>query len=168
MPTLNLTSLATYKAYFAAIATSHVAIDAFKWGDREVVQNDNRSNMLPRLLWAQPYEAARYQDGGSDNIVKVKDARVAYMMVATSEKFSDMDADFEACEQVIEDIISRMVKDKRGADVDGVWEMIAVDLGGITTGPVEHILGSTRYIGWEMKVPFYDNTNLGYDESKWV
>ncbi len=168
MPTLKLTNLTKYKAYFAAIAASHVAIDGFKWGDKEVVQNDSRSDMAERILWAQPYEAARYQDPGSDNITKVKEAKVAYLKVATSELFSDMDEDFIDCEEVIEDIIAKMIKDKRGAEVDGVWEMISVNIAGITTGPVDTIIGSTKYIGWEMKIPFHDNTNFAYDEAKWV
>lgn len=167
MPTLNLTSLLAYKTYFAAIAASHEDIDGYKWGDKDVIQNDNRSDMAPRILWAQPYESARYNDGYSDNIVKIKEARVAYMLTADSELFTDEDAAFENCEAVIEQIIAKMLKDKAGADVAGTWTMISFNVTGITTGPVETTIGSTKYIGWEMRIPFNDNTRFIYNDAKW-
>jgi len=117
MATLKLTNLSTYKAYFSALAASHVAVDGFKWGNKDVIRNDNRSDMEARVLWVMPYEQARYGDRASDNVVKTKQARVAYMIVPDSELFADEDAAFDACEEVIEDILSRLLKDKRGADV---------------------------------------------------
>jgi hypothetical protein len=170
MPSLKLTNLAAYKAYFQAIATganSHKEIDGFKWGDKDVMKNDSRSDMPARVLWATPYDGARYIDRSSDNINKVKQARVAYMIVPDSEKFSDIDAAFDACEAVIEQILTKILMDKKGVDVDGVWTMLVTTVDSWKTGPVEAVFGSTKYIGWELELNFMDNTNLAYDASKW-
>jgi len=167
MPNLKLTTLATYRAYFETIAEDHIAIDGYKWGDKDVIRNDSRSDMPPRLLWAMPYERATYEDNGSDNICKIKVARVAYMVVPESELFADEDAAFDACEAVIEEILARILVDKHGAEVDGEWTMIATRVQNWSTGPVEYKIGSTKYIGWEMNLTFIDNTNLAYDASKW-
>lgn len=172
MPTLRLTNLATYRTYFQGVATAHKQIDGFKWGDKDVIRNDNRSDLASRFLWAMPYDSSRYTDRHSDNVVKAKVARVAYMIVPDSELFADEDAAFDFCEAVIEDILTRLFKDKRGAWVDmgsglGEYQMIATDINSLRTGPVEKKFGSTKYIGWELEITFIDNTNLEYDETKW-
>lgn len=168
MPNLRLTNLASYKAYFQAIASSHVDIDGFKWGNKDVIKNDSRSDLVARFLWATPYENARYTDKSSDNVNKIKVARVAYMIVPESELYADEDLAFDACEAVIEQIIAKIMKDKAGQDVAGVWTMLATDPSSWTTGPVEKKLGSTKFIGWEMRINFIDNTSLEYDPSKWT
>lgn len=173
MPNIKLTNLSAYKAYFAAIAESHVDILGFKWGNKDVIRNDNKSDMPEKLLWAYPYDRAKYGDKNSDNVHKTKTARVAYLVLPASEKFSDEDAAFEACEAVIEQILAKLLKDKRGANVtdeeteETEWVMIVTDISSWSSGPVEHMFGSTKYIGWELKIDFMDNTNLAYDNSKW-
>lgn len=169
MPTLRLTNLETYRNYFAALAASHVAVDGFKWGDKDVLRNDNRSDMPARVLWATPYERAQYTDRGSDNVVKTKVARVAYFVVPDSNVFADEDLAFDACEALVEQILARLLKDKAGEDDgEGGWTMIATDINTWSTGPVEMTVGSTRYIGYELQISFMDNVNLEYDVTKWA
>lgn len=171
MPTLKLTNLATYRAYFQGIATSHEDIDGFKWGSKNVIINDSRSDLAARFLWASPYDNARYGDKASDNVMKYKVARVAYMITPDSEKFEDEDEGFDFCEDVIEQIMAKVLKDKAGqmvmVDEEEEWQMIATDISSWKTGPVTKKIGSTKYIGWELEITFMDNTNLAYDASKW-
>ena len=171
MPTLRLTNLLSYKNYFSAIAQSHVAIDGFKWGDSEVMQNDSRSDMAARVLWAVPYEQVSYNDSFSDNITKSKVARVAYMVLPDSELYGDEDEALEDCEKVIEDIIAKIYKDKQGEEVVvddvAVWQMVATTITGITLRPVTETFGSTEYIGMEMSITFIENTGLTYNAAKW-
>lgn len=168
MANIKLTNLASYRNYFSAIAASHVDIDGFKWGDKDVVRNDNRSDITDSFLWAMPYERARYGDRLSDNIHKYKTARVAYMIVPDSELFADEDAAFDFCEATIEQILAKILLDKRGADNAGVWELLMTEVITWTTGPVEKKIGSTKYIGWELQITFQDPTNLFYDVLKWT
>ena len=168
MPNLRLTNLASYRTYFQAVATSHVDIAGFQYGDMDVVRTNNRSDMLENFLWVLPYESVRYSDAYSDNIQKIKQARIAYMKVPASEKFSDEDLAFDACEQVIEEIVAKIIRDKRGEDVAGTWTMLLTRIASFTAGPVEKKVGSTKYIGYELKIDFQDNTNLAYNPAKWA
>lgn len=168
MPNLKLSNLASFKAYFLAIASAHVDIGGFKWGDADVIRNDNRSGMPSSFLWTQPYENVRYTAVHNDNKQKIKQSRVAYMKVRESEKFADEDADFEFCEAVIEQIIAKIDLDKRGSLTDGEWEMLIASIPSMTTGPVQKTFGSTRYIGWELRIDILENTNLAYDANKWI
>lgn len=167
MPNVKLTNLASLKAYFADIAAKHKEINDFKWGDKKVVNNDNKSDLQDGFLWAQRYDRVRYSDLGSDNVNKLKPAKIGFFKTANSEVFADEDACFDFCESVIEDIIARMLRDKRGSEVAGQWEMLVTRISSITTGPVEFAAGSTKYLGWEMTIEFMDNTNLAYNASKW-
>lgn len=168
MASVKLTNLASYKAYFTAIAASHVDIDGFKWGDKDVIRNDNRSDIAAKVLWATPYDRVRYSDKLSDNVHKMKVARVAYLIIPNSELFADEDAAFDFCEATIEQILAKMKVDKIGKDVAGVWEMIITDLNSWTSGPVEMTIGSTKYIGWELTITFQDPMNLVYNAAKWT
>lgn len=168
MPTvIKLTNLASYRAYWQDIANKHKEVDGFRYGDKDVLKNDNRSDMPARLLWATPYERVPFEDRGSDNVQKVKKARVAYLKNAASEMFSDIDTCFDECEAVIEQILAKVYQDKRGADVAGNWTMLVTDITSWKMGPVEMKIGSTQYYGWELEMNFKDNTNLAYDASKW-
>lgn len=167
MPNIKLTNLVAYKAYWADIAAKHNEVDGFKYGGKDVLKNDNRSDMPPRVLWAAPYEKARYGDKMSDNVHKTKTARVAYLKCADSESFIDIETTLDECETVIEQILAKIYQDKRGADVAGVWTMIVTDVSSWTTSPVEMLIGSTKYYGCELQINFMDNTNLAYDASKW-
>lgn len=168
MPNLKLTNLASIKTYFAALAISHVDIDGFKYGSLEVIQNDNRSDLLDKTLWVGWYEDVKFRDAFSDNVTRVKPISVVYMRRPGSEKFADEDAILEACEAVIDQIIAKMAKDKRGGMVGANYEMVAMNIASIKTGPVQKNIGSTKWIGWEMKIEFLDNSNMEYDAAKWV
>lgn len=167
MPSLKLTNLLSYKNYFKDLAEKHVDIDGFKWGDDKVIQNDSRSNITRNFLWAVPYEDAKYGDAHSDNIVKRKLARVSYMEARDSKKFSLVEAQFERCEAVMEQIVARILRDKRGAEVAGVWTMLATDVNSFKTMPIESEFSSTPYIGCELQMEFMDNANLAFDAQKW-
>jgi hypothetical protein len=167
MPNLKLTNLASYRAYFADVAVKHKQIDAYKWGDESVINNDVRSDFPKRILWAQPYENYRYDGNQSDNINKNKTARVGYFVIPVSKSFADIEAAYIVCESVIEDIISKILMDKRGADVNGVWTLLATNINSFKVTLVEYTFGSTWCIGCELELEFSDNTNLVYDPNKW-
>lgn len=167
MSKLKLTNLLSCRQYFQAIATAHKQIAGFKWGDEDVIRNDSRSDAPDSFLWAQPYERFPYFAADSDNIIKRKKVKVAYLKVRTSEKFSNIDADYDAAEAIIEQIMARLLRDKRGMDVAGVWEQIATRFSSWYAGPIHVTLGSTEYLGFELEIEFQDNTNMEYDATKW-
>lgn len=167
MSNLRLTTLATYRDYFKDIADKHVEINGFKWGNMKVVSNDNRSGNPDSFLWALPYENVRYTENSSDNNNKLKKARVVFLEVRKSELFTDEEEQCDRCEGIVEEIIARIMRDKRGQDVAGVWTLIATRIGGFTTGPAAHTIGSTPYLGWELEMEFFDNTNLAFNPERW-
>jgi hypothetical protein len=168
MPSLKLTNLQSFKAYFNAIADAHVSIDGFKWGEKKVIQSGNRSDITKSYLWAQRYNKVRYTDNGSDNAMKKKVARLSYMKVRESERFADEDDDFQFCESVIDDIIAKIMMDKRGSMIGDDWVMIVANIPSINTYPIQDLIGGTVYIGWALELEILDNTNLVYDQTKWI
>lgn len=167
MANLKLTNLTTLKAYFSQLAAEHVDIGGFKYGDDSVIKHNNRSNITPSFLWVSPYELVRYGDNFSDNVIKTKPVALSFMKVRESEKFADIDADYAFCEATMEQIVARIIKDKAGAMVGSSWELLATNISSATGRPVESTIGSTRYIGWELKIDFMDNTGIAYDAAKW-
>jgi hypothetical protein len=168
MPVVNLTNLASCKAYFTVIATLHKEIDEFKWGDKDLLKKNNRSNMAPRVLWGKPYDGGDYQGDGTDNIIKNKVLELRYMKVAASQAQDDLETAASECEAVIEQIVAKMFLDKRGRSTEsGGWEMVVFKFNGMKTENFEITIGSTRYVGCELRITFQDNTGLQYDASKW-
>jgi len=168
MPQLKLTNLASYKQYWQDIATKHKLLNgASYYGDKDVVSNELRSNAKTLFLWITPYPGTKYGDQLSDNIVKKKTATVAVMKKVDDNKFATVENTFQYCEAIVEDIVSKLIKDNAGEDVSGVWTMISINTNTIQSQPVEQIFGSLHYIGCELSVEFNDNTALQYDASKW-
>lgn len=169
MPNVKLTNLASYRAYFEAIAIAHKEIQGFKWGNTDVVRNDNRSDISPSFLWAMPYDIVNYDASHTDNVLKAKKARVAFMVVPDSTLFADEDTAFDYAEAVIEQIMSKIYLDKSGhLDTGGAdWSLLVTRIASWSSSPVEKKLGSTKYIGWELEIEFMDNTDLEYDPTKW-
>lgn len=169
MPNLYITTLASYRAYAQQLATESVDIDDFIWGNEEVAQTKNRSSLASKFLWALPYEDVTYRDSGpSDNIHKRKLARMTYLQARNSELFGDEDAQYDECEAVAEQIIARILQDKRGRDVAGVWIMLATRIESFRLQPVEVMLGSTKYLGYEINFDVMDNANTAYNAAKWI
>jgi hypothetical protein len=168
MPTLKLTDLASCKAYFTTIATLHKEVDSFKWGEKDLVKKSNRSDIGEKILWAKPYDGADYQNDASDNIIKNKVLELRYMVPISANAAQDLkEAAATATEAVIEQILAKMLVDKRGVFTEGVLEMIVFRIAGMKTENFEMTIGSTNYIGCELKLTFQDNTKLAYDASKW-
>jgi hypothetical protein len=172
MATLKITDLASCKTYFANIATLHKEVDVFKWGDLELIQKNNRSGMKSetgsRVLWAKPYDGAEYQNEASDNVIKNKVFELRYMQPCRETAPQDeKEAAASATEAVIEQIVARLIRDKRGAMVGDEWTMVVFRVAGMKTENFEITVGSTHYIGCELQLTFQDNTHLAYDETKW-
>jgi hypothetical protein len=165
---IRLTNMASYKAYFKDIATKHVDIAGYQWGDETVIKTNNRSNITGNFLWARPYEKAQYGDKGSDNVHKRKVALVSYFEARNKTLFSSVEAQVDHCEAIIEEIVARIILDKQGKDVAGVWQMIVTDINSFSTRPVEYEASSTPYIGCELELTFSDNANLEYNKEKWT
>lgn len=161
---LQLTNLPAFKAYFEAIAigpTHHVDIDGFKFGDRDVAIRNAKSGMEPRVLWLEWYKPFNIEDELADNILRRKRARLAYMKTATSELESDEATAYDECEKVMEQILAKMLADKREVK-------IVTTLSSYQLGPFETELGATKYIGCAMDFEFKDNSPLVVDPTKWT
>jgi hypothetical protein len=168
MPTvLKLTNLLSYKTYAQALATSHKQITGFKWGDADVVRNDNRSNIDSNFLWALPYEEITYDVIDGDHQLKVKEAVMVYLEARNSELFADEDAQYQACETLAEEVVARIERDMRGYDVAGNWTQIISRLNSKRLKPVQHKIGSTPYVGFEIRLEFMDNSGMTYDANLW-
>lgn len=168
MPNLKLTNLASYKAYAADLALKHKEITGYRWGDKSIIKNDNRSSLPENVLWATPYDGVKYSDNLSDNIQKTKLARLAFLVPSARQNdFQSEDALFEYCEGIMEQVLAKIIKDKAGQMVGTEWTMLVTNLNTVTGGPVEMIVGSTKWLGWELRLNFMDNTNLAYDATNW-
>lgn len=160
MAALTLTTISTLKTYFNALAVSHVDIDALKFGDEDVIQNANRSDMSPKTLWVQEYETFNFDDQLIDNIQIRKEIKLLYMKVAASEKFSDLQAAKEECEIVMKQVVAKMLKDKA--------TLVFATQVSNWSGKVGYWdIGSTKYCGCEITMQIRDNAGLVYDAAKW-
>jgi hypothetical protein len=164
---LRLTDLLSYKTYAQALAVSHKQINGFKWGDADVVRNDNRSDMDTNFLWALPYEDVNYEGEDVDHQLKVKEAVMVYLEPRNSELFADEDQQFQNCETRAEEILARIERDMRGFVQGNDWVQIISRLNSRKLKPVQHKIGSTPYVGFEIRLEFMDNTGMTYDANLW-
>jgi len=157
---LSLTTISTLKAYFNALAISHVDIDELTFGNDEVIKTTNRSVQQPRPLWVQPYESFSLEDNLDDNILIRKEITLTYLKVPASELFADVQTAKEECEIVMKQVIAKLLKDKR--------DIVFVTQVSNWKGKVDdYKIGATHYVGCELTMEIRDNSGLTYDAAKW-
>jgi hypothetical protein len=118
-------------------------------------------------LWALPYEEITYDVVDGDHQLKVKEAVMVYLEVRNSELFADEDAQYQTCETRAEEILARIERDIRGVTVGNDWVQIISRLTSKRLKPVEHKIGSTHYVGFEIRLEFMDNSGMNYDANLW-
>lgn len=155
----NLTNYDSYKTYFMGLASSHKSIDGFLYGDRDIAANEGRS-WEGLKLWLWPYESVRVQDDRSDNYLKRKQGTLWVGGAAHSASFEDEQNYFRNCEMIVEDIISRILKDANEF-------LLVTRIQEYSYQQADLLIGSTNYIGCELRFFYLDPTGFIYDNDRW-
>lgn len=155
----QLATFTEYYNYFSGIATSHVDINGFKFGEKEVMQCGARSDLTLPILWAESYDPVRILDNKSDNHTGQLSC-VIYILDNKPEAWADQRTKYEAMEVIAKQILAKILKDFN----DGALQ---ADLNGYRYGWVEPVFGSTPAIGVRMDLSFLRPERLVYNAAKW-
>lgn len=159
---LSLNSYLGYRTYFQNIATQHVDINGFKYGNEAVVQNASRKGLEQVYLHCLPYEKARYAGPNIDQQYRRKRARYAIMKVAGKVTFEQENEVIDFCEAIALQVNARLIyKDKLELKV-------MIDISSLEMTPVTDVIGSTKYMGIEVGVDIMDNPGMSLNLNKWA
>lgn len=157
---LNLTNEDSYKSYFEAIATQHISITQFKFGDEDVIRTAAKTGLQEKTLWADRHQPTEIRDERFDNYLGERQATIM-VMSPDKEKYADQQVIFNTCEVIITDIISRILKDFNAG-------LLSTQFNRYKYGEGEIELGSTRYRGCRLDLFWEAPVDLGYNEDKWI
>lgn len=150
----------SYQDYFNEIADSHNEIAGFIFGDLDIVNNESRA-WKDKKLWLEPYPPVTIIDSLSDNFLHNKQGSLWVGGAPPSGKFSDIYAWFKSCENIIKDIIAKILQDR-------YQEKLITRLSSFKYGMGEYTVGATRMVGCRLDFTFTDPTGLEYNEDKWT
>ena len=156
----QLATFTEFHDYFNAIATSHVDITGFKFGDKDVVASSSRSNLTTCELWLQEYEPVNVLDNYSDNHLGQVQSSLTIMKVKP-ELWEDQRTIIDETEVIAKQIISKMLKDFN----EGLQLII---LNRYKYGQADLDLGATKYMGCRLDFVILRPERLVYDELKWA
>ncbi len=156
---LNLTNEDSYKSYFEAIATQHVSLTQFKFGDEDVIRTAAKTGLQEKTLWADRHQPTEIRDERFDNFLGERQATIM-VMSPDKEKHADQQALYNTCEAIVTDIISRILKDFN----DG---LLSTQFSRYKYGEGEIELGSTRYRGCRLDLFWEAPVELEYAELNW-
>lgn len=157
---MDLTTLREAKDYFSRIADEHVDINGYHYGDMSVLQQAVRSVLKLPVLWQEPYLPVIVEDNLSDNHTGVVTQTVAIYTKPDSDKHESLEEAYELCEQIVKDIIGRMLRDHTQGNIKH-------RPGSFKYGQSEDLVGSTRLIGCRLDITYLRPERLIYDENKW-
>lgn len=157
----SLTDFDSYQAYFLALATAHKQLGAknFLFGENDVAANEGKA-WKGNKLWLEPWQPVRIQDQLSDNYLKEKKGSLWVGGAPASLKFSDRYKQFKDCEIIVEDIISKMLKD-RGE------ELLITRLTSYSYGMAEFSFSATMMVGCRLDFTFLDPEGFAYVADNW-
>lgn len=156
----NLTDFASYQAYFEALATSHVDIDGFLFGDAEVAMNDGRV-WKGKKLWLEPWQPVTITDQLSDNYLQQKKGSLWVGGSPQSKLFQARLDFFAECEVIVKSIIAKLLKDR-------TEELLITRLTSYSFGMGEFTFSATNMIGCRLDFIFTDPSGFAYDADKWA
>jgi hypothetical protein len=156
---LDLTDQDSYKAYMQAIQTSHVDLHWFKFGDELAVREGKKAGMNKIGIWADEHEPVRIRDDKSDNFLGIHKAP-CMIMLPKKEKIENHQADYNACEIIAKDIISKLLKDY----TDGI---VATEVSEYQFGKAEINFDGNDYIGCRLDIQWLAPVDVTYKAEKW-
>lgn len=158
----DLSDYASYKTYFQSIAASHKTLRSFVFNDDENVINDLRSGNAgkPPILWLEAYQA-RLDDDRADNFLGMKSgALVCLDLPYRSSSDNRTDDQVEAdCEQIIIDIMSRMLKDWNTGNIN-------VRFSGFTWSTIDPAFVD-GFVGIRLEFNYHNTIDFTYNPEKW-
>jgi hypothetical protein len=149
-----------YYDYWQSVATSHVDITGFKFGDREVINCAARSNMSACELWCENYDPVSMIDNFSDNHTGQLQGSLV-IMKPDPEKFSDQRTVVGECEQIVKDILGKILKEFNEAT-------LMAELRRYKYGEAEIHTGATKMRGVRLDFVFLRPERLVYTAAKWA
>ncbi len=153
-----ITDPATYKTYFETIATEHVDIDGFIYGDDDVQKNEIRT-WDGIKLWLEDPSRIKPIGPNIDNLLKEKRCSLWVGGSPPSASFEDIQTFYNQCQTIIEDIISRVLRDRQNQDL--VTEVTSYEY-----GRADYNL-STQMVGCRWDFSYHDPSGYPFNEDKW-
>ena len=153
-----LTDNDAYENYFRALATQHKEIDGFLYGDEDVQLNATRA-WKGIKLWLEEPNRARPVGPNTDNLLKDKRCSLWVGGSPPSSKYADVQAYYNKCEKIVEDIIARVLRDRQNQDL--VSEITSYEYG------MARYTLSTELVGCRWDFSYLDPTGYPYKEENW-
>jgi hypothetical protein len=158
---LQLNTYLGYRNYFQNLATQHVDIEGFQYGNDKVISFKNKSGLPSLFMQCLPYEKAKYDGPNLDQQYRRKRARYAIMKIRGGDTFEAENADYIQLEAIALQVNARILyRDKQNLGV-------IVDVNSIEMDPFETTVGATKYRGIEVGMDVKDNAGMALDVSKW-
>lgn len=148
------------KQYFSNVATAHLDINSFHFGDSETFMNAVKSNMDVPVIWLDIHDPVTVIDNLSDNFMGEKKTSIYIIDVAIDDKYTSRQAKYVELEAIAKDVISRILRDWNNGD-------LFTKFSNYVYGPMSDIKGAVRYIGCRIDLNFQVPLRLAYNEAKW-
>jgi hypothetical protein len=155
----QLATFTEFYQYFSDIATSHVDINGFKFGEKEIVQCGARSNMTLPALWAEAYDPATILDNRSDNHTGQLN-NVIYIMDKKPKTWADQRSRYDELEAIVRDILGKVLQDYNAGDLQAEFQ-------GFRYGWSEFPLGANEMLACRLDLRFLRPERLVYNQAKW-
>ena len=113
---MKIENLASYKAYFKAIADAHTDIQRFVYGGLEVYQSELKGKDTYPVLHLEPYDC-NFVNNNYDNFYGLKRGSFVIAEKHKQGDFEEIDAIEARCEQIVIDIIAKMQEERNAHEL---------------------------------------------------
>ena len=156
---------ASYQTYFAGLQASHIDLGLFLFGSYDLVAEKLKSQPLEgkKVLWLEFYEPFEINDN-RDNIYSTKRGTLYVIGKPLNVEYANIELEYNACEEVIRDILSKIKKDIVSGTVYANIDRYKI--GRIDNS--ELVIGSVAYAGARLDFHYQHSYDLTYNPAKWT
>ncbi len=163
---MNLNSEDNYKAYFEAIATRHIDINYFRFGDDKDKQVDQRSGARSGIvLWLDYYPPVQLA-GEQDNFLGtiIADITIMQAMSDKADSLATRQAKYLACEDIMQQLFAKIALDYQEDTLENQPLWTRSRFGRMT----DFTFGATLYAGCTGEITFNVPLKMEHNPTKWI
>lgn len=161
---MNFSDEQAFKAYFEALATSHMDIDQFIFGTVDEASKQVK-NITGTILWLDHYRPIRAA-GQKDTHAGKLTAEFTVMQPGSERTLTTeaLDALLKACEDIVQQVFAKILYDHDQTIGPGAHP----DYPSLQFGRMEgSLLAGTEFEGTAAQIDFFIPLKLDYNPDKW-
>jgi len=158
MSNFETNTLPFYIDYFRNLSEKHITLEDFHHGASGDIIGKSRSNLKYPCLWLETPNL-QFQDNDAEHLTADRIGAFVILWNAPNKKPEEIDVIWADCEQIVFDVLGRMVRDRK-------QRKFYFSLNGTSAEAISQMF-TDKDFGWRVEFKMGKEVPICFDKTKW-